>query len=272
MIQYILRRVGALLLVLLGSTFLIYNLTAISGDPLEDLRLSTEPNAAFLLEKAIQDLQLNVPPPVRYFNWLIGILGLGGAAPTMGLTLEGSEVLDIIGLAIPISIRLVIIATILSIVIGISIGIISALRQYSRFDYSITFIAFLFFSLPIFWVAVLLKQFAAIEFNNFLYDPVISTNWMIGFAFVGAFIFAGIVGGGRKRFLITLVLHLCYRMANYSFARTASNHGDGIRYRFWYYAPVDRYRKPPRAVYLSWPSSTYPSVLLCAPANVQRGI
>lgn len=204
MIQYILRRLGALLLVLLGSTFLIYNLTAVSGDPLEDLRLSTEPNAQFLLEKAIKDLQLDVPPPVRYFNWLIGILGLAGAGPTFGLTLEGSAVIDIIGMAVPITIRLVIISTILSIVIGISIGIISALRQYSRFDYSITFIAFLFFSLPIFWVAVLLKQFAAIEFNNFLYDPVISLNWMIGFAFVGAFIFAGVLGGGRNRFFITL--------------------------------------------------------------------
>ena len=204
MIQYILRRIGALLLVLLGSTFLIYNLTAMSGDPLEDLRLSNEPNARYLLEKAIQDLQLDVPPPIRYFNWIVGLLGLGGAAPTLGLTVEGSQVIDIIGMAIPITIRLVIISTILSIVIGISIGIISALRQYSRFDYSITFIAFLFFSLPIFWVAVLLKQFAAIEFNNFLYDPVIAPNWMFGLSLVGAFIFAGIIGGGRKRFLITL--------------------------------------------------------------------
>lgn len=204
MIQYIIRRIGALLLVLLGSTFLIYNLTAISGDPLEDLRLSTEPNAQIMLQQAIEKLQLDVPPPIRYFNWLLGILGLSGVGPTFGLTVEGSAVIDIIGMAIPITIRLVIISTILSIVIGISIGIISALRQYSRFDYTITFIAFLFFSLPIFWVAVLLKQFAAIEFNNFLADPVISLNWMLGMAFVGAFIFAGIVGGDRKRFFITL--------------------------------------------------------------------
>ena len=207
MIQYIIRRIGALLLVLLGSTFLIYNLTAISGDPLEDLRLSTEPNAKILLEQAIEKLQLDIPPPVRYFNWLIGILGLGGAGASFGLTVEGSAVIDIIGLAIPITIRLVIISTILSIVIGISIGIISALRQYSRFDYSITFMAFLFFSLPIFWVAVLLKQFAAIEFNNFLADPVIAPNWLFGFAFVGAFIFASILGGGRKRFFITCLLY-----------------------------------------------------------------
>lgn len=204
MLAYILRRFGALILVLLGSTFLIYNLTAISGDPLEDLRLSTEPNAQLMLEKAIKDLQLDVPPPIRYFNWLLGILGISTGAPTLGLTIEGSLVTDVIALAIPVSIRLVIIATILSIVIGISIGIISALRQYSRFDYSITFIAFLFFSLPIFWVAVLLKQFAAIGFNDFLYDPVITTNWLLGLSFVGALALAGILGGSRARFFATL--------------------------------------------------------------------
>ena len=185
MFSYILRRLGAVLLVLLGSTFLVYNLTAISGDPLEGLRLSTEPNAKLLLEMAIKDLQLEIPPPVRYFAWLTGILGFSGA-PTFGLTIDGTQVSDLLALALPISFRLVIIATILSILIGISIGIVSALRQYSRFDYSITFFAFLFFSLPIFWVAVLLKQFAAIEFNDFLLEPVISPEWMIGLSLVGA--------------------------------------------------------------------------------------
>lgn len=206
MLSYILRRLGALVLVLLGSTFLIYNLTAISGDPLEDLRLSTEPNAQLLLQKAIEDLQLDVPPPIRYFNWLLGILGISTGTPTLGLTIEGSAVIDVIALAIPVSIRLVIIATILSIVIGIAIGIISALRQYSRFDYSITFIAFLFFSLPIFWVAVLLKQFAAIQFNDFLQEPVIALDWMIGLSALGALALAAIIGGDKKRLLVSFAI------------------------------------------------------------------
>jgi peptide/nickel transport system permease protein len=203
--SYILRRLGAVVLVLLGSTFLVYNLAAISGDPLEALRLSTEPNAALLLEMAIRDLQLDVPPPVRYFAWITGILGFSGT-PTFGLTIGGTQVWDLLGLAIPISIRLVIIATILSIIIGITIGIVSALRQYSRFDYTITFFAFLFFSLPIFWVAVLLKQFAAIEFNDFLLEPVIGTNWMIGFSLFGGLFWGGILGGNKVKFWTTFGL------------------------------------------------------------------
>ena len=49
--------------------------------------------------------------------------------------------------------------------IGIAIGMVTALRQYSGFDYSITFVAFLFFSLPVFWIAQLLKSYLAIGFN-----------------------------------------------------------------------------------------------------------
>jgi peptide/nickel transport system permease protein len=203
-------------LVLIGSTFLVYVLTAISGDPLEDLRLSTEPNAALLLERAIEKLQLDVPPPIRYFAWLSGLLGLNGS-PSFGITVEGTEVWEIMAIAIPISIRLVLIATILSVIIGIAIGIVSALRQYSRFDYTITFTAFLFFSLPIFWVAVLLKQFAAIEFNNFLIDPVISTSWLIGLSLVSGLFWGGIIGGKSSRFWITFGIATAVSFATLSY-------------------------------------------------------
>ena len=59
-------------------------------------------------------------------------------------------------------------ATVLAIVLGVMVGIVSALRQYTGFDYSITFLSFLLYSLPVFWVAVLAKVFLAIDFNDFL--------------------------------------------------------------------------------------------------------
>lgn len=206
MVAYIARRLGALVLILLGSTFIIYNLTAISGDPLEDLRFSTEPNAQYLIEQYTKDLQLDVPPVVRYFLWLQGVLGFLWGDFTLGIGLDGAPILTALSLAIPVSIRLVIIATILSIIIGISIGIVSALRQYSRFDYSVTFTAFLFYSLPIFWVAVLLKQFGAIGFNDFLVDPVISLEFLLGFSLAAGIFWAGVLGGDKKRIAITFLV------------------------------------------------------------------
>ena len=91
-------------------------------------------------------------------------------------------------------------AVIVAIVLGISIGIVTALRQYSKFDYSMTFVSFLLFSLPIFWVAVLLKQFMAIEFNNWLASPTIAPRAMMIIAAVVALILASAVGGDRKKF------------------------------------------------------------------------
>ena len=72
------------------------------------------------------------------------------------------------------TIQLVTVATVLAIVLGVLVGIVSALRQYTGFDYSITFLSFLLYSLPVFWVAVLAKVFLAIDFNDFLADPHIS--------------------------------------------------------------------------------------------------
>lgn len=205
MVAYITRRLGALVLILLGSTFIIYNLTAISGDPLEDLRLSTEPNAQYLIEQYTKDLQLDIPPPVRYFLWLEGVLGFIWGDFTLGIGLDGAPILTALSLAIPVSIRLVIVATILSIIIGITIGIVSALRQYSRFDYSMTFTAFLFYSLPIFWVAVLLKQFGAIGFNDFLVEPTITFEYLAFFSLAAGVFWAGVIGGDKKRISITFL-------------------------------------------------------------------
>ena len=171
MVAFVLRRLGVLGVILFGSSFILYNVAAISGDPTADLRLSTDPNRDFLIASLTRELQLDVPPPVRYFLWLKGVFGIFVGKPNFGMGRDGSAVVDSLALAIPVTLRLVFAATLFAAVLGIMIGIVTALRQYSRFDYSMTFIAFLLFSLPVFWVAVLLKEYLAISFNNFLREP-----------------------------------------------------------------------------------------------------
>ncbi len=83
---------------------------------------------------------------------------------------------------------------------------ISAIRQYSGFDYFITFVSFLLYSLPVFWVAVLLKQYGAIEINNFINDPTLTSWWPIIIACLAMGLFwMGALGGGKKRRIITFV-------------------------------------------------------------------
>jgi peptide/nickel transport system permease protein len=188
-----------LFVILLGSSFLIYNLTAIASDPLEELRISSDPNAKQQILVLIRSLHLDVPPPLRYFSWLQGVLNAFTGHFSLGFTRSHESVVAVIGHAIPVSIRLVLGATILAIVLGITIGIVTALRQYSRFDYSMTFLSFLFFSLPIFWVAVLLKEYLAIGFNDFLYEPVVSPPWLIGLSVFAGLFWASILGGNRAQ-------------------------------------------------------------------------
>ena len=203
MTAFILRRLGVLGVILFGSSFILYNLAAISADPLADLRLSTDPDRDAKILVLTRELQLDVPPPLRYFLWLKGVFGIFVGKPDFGVGRDGLAVIDSLALAIPVTLRLVFAATLLAAVLGIMIGIVTALRQYSRFDYSMTFIAFLLFSLPIFWVAVLLKEYLAISFNDFLREPNIPINWLIGMGLVTGLFWASVVGGSRKTYWTT---------------------------------------------------------------------
>ncbi len=205
MLAYVIRRLGALVVILFGSSFLLYNLSAYSTDPLADLRLSDAPNKEQLILNLTRELRLDLPPPIRYFIWLRGVLGVFVGNPNFGLTREQEPVIDAIMGAIPTTIRLVFVATIVAIVLGIALGITSALRQYTRFDYGMTFFAFLLFSLPIFWVAVLLKQYLAIDFNDFLVTAKITPPWIVGLSVAAGFFWAAIFSGTRKRVITIFV-------------------------------------------------------------------
>lgn len=201
MLAYVMRRLGALVIILFGSSFLLYNLAAISTDPLAELRLSDAQNKEQLIVNLTRELRLDLPPPLRYFIWLRGVLGIFVGNPNFGLTREQEPVITAIAGAIPVTVRLVFVATIVAIVLGISLGITSALRQYTRFDYGMTFFAFLLFSLPIFWVAVLLKQYLAIDFNDFLVNATISPPWILLLSAATGFFWAAIFSGTRRRVL-----------------------------------------------------------------------
>jgi peptide/nickel transport system permease protein len=194
MASFIIRRLIASIFVLFAATFLMYLLVSFSGDPLEDLRQSNAPNKAELMEARTKLLNLDVPPPLRYFLWL-GALFRGD----FGISIQNQSVNALLGNAITSTLTLVTTATIVAIVLGITVGIVSALRQYTGFDYGVTLMSFLFFSLPIFWVAVLLKQYGAIQLNNWLGDPTISVPVIIGMSIFAGLIWMSLVGGRWRR-------------------------------------------------------------------------
>jgi peptide/nickel transport system permease protein len=201
-VVFIARRLVVSVFVLVVATFIMFALTSWSGDPFQDLYgITNDAEREARIAARADTLQLDQPIPQRYLGWLVGVLGylLPFVEGTLGTNVNGQDISALLGQALTATLQLVLAATVLAIVTGVTIGIVSALRQYSAFDYSITFASFLFFSLPIFWVAILLKQYGAIRLNTWLADPVITLPWLVGLSLLSALFWTALVGGRTWR-------------------------------------------------------------------------
>jgi peptide/nickel transport system permease protein len=203
---FLTRRLLASFLVLLAASYIVYVLACNSGDPLSDLRTSTARNKEQLIAARIKELNLDVPPPLRYFIWFGGILRAFIGQFDLGKARNGQPVTSLLGAAMGSTLQLVTTSTLIAIVLGIGIGITTALRQYSSYDYGVTFLSFLFFSLPIFWLAVMLKQYLAIGFNDFLADPKIPPLVIVIGSLVAGVVWLAILGGSWRKRLLTFVI------------------------------------------------------------------
>lgn len=206
MTSFILRRILVSVLILIAASFIMYMLAANSGDPLQDLRGSNAPNKDQLIAARVSALHLDVPAPARWLMWLGGAAGClipFANACDLGLTISNAEVTNILPTAMWSTVQLVSVALVLAVLLGVVVGIATALRQYSGFDFSVTMLSFFLYSLPSFLVAVLLKEFIAIGFNNFLQkDPRIGIGVLLAIAVVAGLIWQVMIGGDLRRRLI----------------------------------------------------------------------
>lgn len=198
MLRFIARRLGIAVVLLLILSIMMYFLLDIALDPLDDLRSSPARNRQQLIELRVLTLHLDQPWYVRYFGWLshfvTGDFGIAWRT--------GQRVNNLLGGAALTSVQLVFAATVISLILGVTVGLISALRQYTTFDYVITFISFVLFALPIFWVAVLLKQYLAIGVNDYLNNPVMNWPAVLAVSVVSGLFWASALGQTRSRQLI----------------------------------------------------------------------
>ncbi|WOF24428.1 ABC transporter permease [Microbacterium betulae] len=207
MAGFILRRIAASILVLLAASFLMYVLAANSGDPLQDLRGLNTANKDQLIAARVEALDLNVPPPLRWFLWLGGVAGCVVGRCDLGLNLNNAPVTDLLPSAMLSTVQLVSVAFVLALLLGVTVGIVTALRQYSGFDLSITFLSFFLYSLPSFLVAVLLKEFLAIGFNDFLQGgESIGVVAIVVISLVAGLVWQVLVGGPARRRLLTFAV------------------------------------------------------------------
>ncbi|GAB3620386.1 ABC transporter permease [Glutamicibacter sp. PS] len=204
--KFILKRLGSAIGVLFGASLLLYILVINAGDPLSDLRESNAENREYLMQQRIDYMNLEQPWYLRYWTWLTGASRCIIGQCDLGRNINGIEVADLLGNAASSTLRLVFLATVIAAILGIAIGVLTAVRQYSGLDYLVTFLTFLFFSLPVFWAAVLLKEFLAIGYNNWLANPQISIGTSIAIGVVLGLILQMFLGGSLKRRGITFII------------------------------------------------------------------
>jgi peptide/nickel transport system permease protein len=152
MLIYIVRRILYSIPVLLATTFLVFTFVSITGDPLGRLRANPRITQAQL--NAVRHAKgLDRPIIIRYGYWVKDAI-----TKQFGTTLYGNQrIWPSIERVLPHTIQLLLTVEILAITIGVLIGILSAVRQYSLFDYSMTTFSFIGFAMPVFWLALILQ-------------------------------------------------------------------------------------------------------------------
>src|SRR5207253_742448 len=92
-----------------------------------------------------------------------GILtGNWGVSQTLA---QGQPVMEIIGQRLPFTILLSGLSLLFSLIIAVPIGIVSAVRQYSKLDYTVTLFSFFGLSMPVFWFGWMMIIVFAVEFK-----------------------------------------------------------------------------------------------------------
>src|SRR3954452_2379061 len=152
MITYILRRILYSIPVLIVSTFLSFTFVSLAGNP--TLALKANPRfSQHTVDLISARYHLNDPIPVRYAYWVRDVFThkLGTSLSTL------QPIWPDIERTMSHTLQFIVIAEVLALVLGVAVGIYSAIRQYSAFDYSFTTVSFLGFAMPTFWLALLLQ-------------------------------------------------------------------------------------------------------------------
>lgn len=178
---YLVKRLLTIIPILIGVTLIIFFLTSlIPGDVIDILLESNvQPEVAAHLR---QTLGLDKPFFVRYWNWVSGL-----AQGDFGLSIvNGRPVLSQILAMYGPSLELAVIATVIGVLIGIPLGVLSATRQFHLTDDLLRLSSVIGFSLPSFWIGTLFlliislyfPGFPILEYVPFSKDPVLNLKIM----------------------------------------------------------------------------------------------
>ena len=154
--RYILRRLLYMIPMIFLVALLVFLIMAITpGDPATNnlpITATKEVKEAYNASVGYSDSL-----SVRFFGFVKGVL----TGKVLSYT-SGQNIFEELGRRLPLTLRLGLVSFAIAAVLGVSLGILSAIKQYSFLDTSLTILAVLFASIPSFFVAIVLLLYFAV--------------------------------------------------------------------------------------------------------------
>ncbi|MBR0130972.1 MAG: ABC transporter permease, partial [Firmicutes bacterium] len=152
MAKYILKSALMVIPTMLCVAFIVFTINHFTpGDPVE-MYFGFEYTEEQYAEKAAE-WGLDQPFFTQFFNYIKNIVTRFDFGYSYT---SGKSVMSELAARLPIPIRLALVSMALSVLIGVPFGIISATKQYSVLDYSVTFTSLFFAAVPGFWLSMML--------------------------------------------------------------------------------------------------------------------
>ena len=169
--KYIVKRLLQLIPILVGITFLSFAMMRLAGGDAVTYMYENAGSAVSqeVIDKAKAEYGLDKPFLVQYANWFAGMV-----TGDMGVSyVSKRDVYETFVSRLPATILLTVSSILLTVLIAIPLGILSAVRQNKWIDYLIRFLSFIGNSMPNFFAALVLMYFFSIRIQLF---PVITNS------------------------------------------------------------------------------------------------
>lgn len=184
MTGFVARRFLLLIPTLVGISIIIFLMVRLMPGDIIDVLFAGDFTATEEIKaQARKDLGLEGSYPEQYWNWASGV-----ATGDFGQSYRNAEpVSDILWRALPITLELMILSLLIAVVIGVPLGVISAVRRDSASDYASRVGGLIGISIPNFWLATLLLLLTSrvfgwvppLVYTSFFDDPLTNLSQFI---------------------------------------------------------------------------------------------
>ncbi|GHB11326.1 ABC transporter permease [Streptomyces tendae] len=184
MARYVVRRLLQMIPVFVGATLLIFLMVNVLGDPVAGLcgDKTCDPATAARLRS---EFGLDQPVLRQYLTYMGHVL-----TGDFGTAFNGEKVIELMGSAFPVTLRLTLVAIVLEVVLGLGLGVLTGLRRGRLLDSAVLLFTLVVIAVPTFVTGLLLQLLLGVEWNWI--SPSVSPDASFGELLVPGLVLASV--------------------------------------------------------------------------------